>query len=427
MSTRTPNAVESLYSRTVKQLLSFPVIQEALLDIQKERPFAIAEQVRLCEIPAPTFHEQVRAANIVRRMKKYGFDEVRIDEIGNVVARYRGTDSSAPTVALGAHMDTVFPEGTDCHVRQEGTVYYGPGIGDNCAGLRALLQVMRTLKKFDIRTRGDLVFVGTVGEEGNGDIRGSKHLFRHGLATPIDGFIAIDNTNVGRILYGAVGSHRYRFTVRGPGGHSFGAFGSTPSAIHAICLAGAKVAHIQVPKDPKTTFTIGTMAGGTSVNTIAARAHVDVDIRSLDMAALLKTEQEIMAAFEAGVAEENTIWGVTDTNAALRLRVEKIGDRPAGLRPDSCPVLQSCRAAQAILSIPLTHYMHSSTDANMPMSLGIPSTCLSAGGTQARTHTVDEYFDATNSYLGPQLIFLSALLLVGTARTQALLPRRVRA
>ena len=273
-----------------------------------------------------------------------------------------------------------------------------------------------------IETEGDILFVGTVGEEGLGDIRGSKALFDG--SHRIDGFIAIDSTDVGRVLCGATGSHRWRLTVEGAGGHSYADFGKVPSAIHAICRAGAKMANFRVPSDPKTTYTIGTVKGGTTVNSIAARASVEVDMRSVSNEELLALEAKILEAFEEGVREENEFWGVTDEALRLRLVKEAIGNRPAGMRPDDCPVLQSARAAQKSLGIELTKYMCSSTDANAPMSLGIPSTCLCSGGKGVNAHTTKEYFEMVDTHLGPQLVFLTTCLLVGADGSSPKLPRR---
>lgn len=419
MATNTIPPLDEKTFERVKALLENPKIAAALALAKDEAASAMREQIEICEIPAPTFEESTRAAEILNRMKEYGVDSVEIDEIGNVVARRPGTDPDGPELAIGAHMDTVFPAGTDVTVRREGNRYFAPGIGDNCAGLRALLQVVRCFR--GIKTKGTIWFVGTVGEEGNGDIRGSKFFNAH---HKLDGFLAVDNSDVGRILRGAVGSHRWRMSFDGPGGHSYGAFGQVPSAIHALCIAGAKVAHLKVPKDPKTTFTIGTFEGGTSVNTIAAHAECDVDMRSLDNAELLKLEAEVLRIFDEAVEEENAIWGITDEAKKLRLTKTSIGDRPAGMRPDDCPVLQTARSAQKLLGIALTNYGYSSTDANAPVSRGVPATCLSAGGVQKLTHTVKEYFDDVESFLGPQLIFLTAAALAGAEGHEPLLPKR---
>lgn len=397
-----------------------PAVDKALRIAQEQSAMAMQEQVDICEIPAPTFEEAERGRFVADRMKAYGLTDVTVDAVGNVIGRRPGS-GAGPILAIGAHLDTVFPAGTDVTVKREGNRYTAPGIGDNCSGLRALLQTLRCLNEADIQTQGDILFVATVGEEGLGDIRGSKHLVatRH-----VDGFIAIDNTDIGRILQGAVGSHRYRITIVGPGGHSYAHFGQVPSAIHAMCLAGAKIAKIEVPTDPKTTFTIGKITGGTSVNTIAPSCSVEVDMRSIDNDELLALESRVLACFEEAVAEENARWGIEDDAKRVRVEKEPIGDRPAGTRPHDCPVLQASRAALDSLGKPLTNYGFSSTDANAPVSLGIPATCLSSGGFQYKSHTVHEYFDDIDSHLGPQLIVLTALALCGTATQPAYLPKR---
>ncbi|HIU84587.1 MAG TPA: M20/M25/M40 family metallo-hydrolase, partial [Candidatus Aphodousia gallistercoris] len=291
------------------------------------------------------------------------------------------------------------------------------------SGLRALLQIIRSLNEADIQTEGDIYFVATVGEEGLGDIRGSKHF----VAThTIDGFIAIDNTEIGRILKGAVGSHRYRVTIEGPGGHSYGNFAEVGSAIHAMCIAGNMIAHLKTPKEPKTTFTIGTITGGTSVNSIAPSCSVEIDMRSLDNDALLKIEAEILACFDKAVAEENAIWNITDPAKQVHWKKENIGNRPAGMRPADCPVLQVSRSALEALGQKLTNYGVSSTDANAPVSLGIPATCLSSGGFQYKCHTVHEYFDKIDIHLGPQLLILTAVGLVGCEGFRPILTKRNR-
>lgn len=405
----------------VKKLAEKPEVKAAMEQAAREVDRAMEEQIELCEIEAPTFHEEVRARRVAELMRAYGLTDVVTDPIGNVVGRRPGK-GNGPVLALGAHMDTVFPAGTDVKVRREGNIYRAPGIGDNCSGLRALLQILRMFNDQKIETEGDILFVGTVGEEGNGDIRGSKALFdgtRH-----IDGFIAIDSTDVGRVLNGATGSHRWRLSVDGKGGHSYAEFGRCPSAIHAICRAGAKVGCFKVPADPKTTYTIGTIKGGTTVNTIAAHCEVEVDMRSVSNEELLKLEACVLKAFEEAVQEENDFWGITDESLKLKLTKTQIGNRPAGMRPDDCPVLQTARSAQKVLGIELTKYMCSSTDANAPMSLGIPSTCLCSGGRGVNAHSVTEYFEKVDTQLGPQLVFLTAAALTGACGEKPVLPVR---
>lgn len=420
MTDTLPPLSESVLAHT-SSLAERADVSAALADLKANAAEAMKLQVALCEIPAPTFHEAERAAEIARIMKSYGLADVVIDEVGNVIGRRPGS-GNGPTLAIGAHMDTVFPEGTPIKVRREGNRYYGPGIGDNCSGLRAMLETLRALQKAGIETEGDLLFVGTVGEEGNGDIRGSKHIFS--TRTDIDGFIAVDNTDVTRILHAALGSHRWRCTIEGKGGHSYADFGKVPSAIHAMCLAGARIAHIKANRESCSTFTIGTIKGGTSVNTIAPSCTVDIDVRSLETADIVAIDEQIRRAFEEAVAEEHAIWGISDEDKLLKLKIEQIGDRPAGRRPHDCPVLQASRAAQKALGIPLERYTWSSTDANKPVSMGIPATCLSAGGIQKLSHTINEYYDDVDPFLGPQLVLLTALELVGVKGEVPLLAKR---
>lgn len=420
MTQNIPPLSEEVFAQ-VKKLAAMPAVKAAMEQAAREVDRAMEEQIELCEIEAPTFHEETRAKRVAELMRAYGLTDVVTDPIGNVVGRRPGK-GNGPVLALGAHMDTVFPAGTDVKVRREDNIYRAPGIGDNCSGLRALLQILRMFNDQKIETEGDILFVGTVGEEGNGDIRGSKALFdgtRH-----IDGFVAIDSTDVGRILHGATGSHRWRLSVDGKGGHSYAEFGRCPSAIHAICRAGAKVGCFRVPSDPKTTYTIGTIKGGTTVNTIAAHCEVEVDIRSVSNEELLKLEDRVLKAFEEAVQEENDFWGITDESLKLKLTKTQIGNRPAGMRPDDCPVLQTARSAQKVLGIELTKYMCASTDANAPMSLGIPATCLCSGGRGMNAHSVTEYFEMVDTQLGPQLVFLTAAALVGACGEKPVLPVR---
>lgn len=419
MSAEIPQLNPGILS-SIKTLKDSPKVAKALQIAVDEAELGMKEQIELCEIPAPTFEEAERGEEIAHRMRAYGLTDVSVDDIGNVIG-FRPGKGNGPVLAIGAHMDTVFPAGTDVTVKQEGNRYFAPGIGDNCSGLRALLQIIRSLNEAEIETEGDIYFVATVGEEGLGDIRGSKHF----VAThKIDGFIAIDNTEIGRILKGAVGSHRYRITIEGPGGHSYGNFGGVGSAIHAMCIAGNMIAHLKTPKDPKTTFTIGTIKGGTSVNSIAPSCSIEVDMRSLDNEALLKIESEILACFDKAVTEENAIWNITDPAKQVHWKKEGIGNRPAGMRPADCPVLQVSRSALEALGQKLTNYGVSSTDANAPVSMGIPATCLSSGGIQYKCHTVHEYFDKVDIHLGPQLLVLTAVGLVGCEGFAPILPKR---
>ena len=371
---------------------------------------AMVMQCELCEIPAPTFHEEVRAAEIVRRMKALGLKDVHVDEIGNVIGRRPGR-GDGPVLAIGAHMDTVFPEGTPIKVRREGDRYWAPGIADNCCGLRCLLETIRAFEETGVETEGDIWFVGTVGEEGNGDIRGAKALFDG--SRKIDGFMALDMADVFTVQNGATGAHRWRLAIEGEGGHSYLDYGHVPSAIHAMCRAGAMIADLDLPEDPKTTYTIGTIKGGTTVNTIAARCEVDVDMRSVDLPTLEALEAKVLAAFEEAVRIENAHWPKADEAHQLKLAKTQIGNRPAGMRPADCPAVQAALGALDALDIEARHVKCSSTDANQPMSLNIPAICVGTGGETFLEHSLKEYFDSTDMHLGPQLALLAALAMVG--------------
>ncbi len=405
----------------VNKLSANEIVKLAVEAIKRDDEKTISDQIEITEIEAPPFQEEVRAKDMMRRFKELGL-EATMDAEGNVLARRTGT-GNGPTLVLAAHLDSVFPSGTNVKVRKEGTRYYAPGISDDARGLATNLQVLRTLQEFDIKTVGDILFVCTVGEEANGDLRGSKYLFNES-GVHIDGFISIDGVNVNRIMCGATGCKRYRIIYDGPGGHSWKAFG-TPSAVHAMCRAGAKVADIQTKKDPKTTFTCGTMKGGTTVNSIADHAEMELDMRSAGAKELDELEAQLLPLFEEACREENARWGRTEKDG-VRLTLEQIGNRPGGGQSDEVSVLQATRGAMATLNIPLYIYNFASTDHNIAMNKGIPATTLGAGGTEGFNHNIKEWWDSgSEAYLGPQLALMTCLLLVGIdGTTEPLLEKR---
>lgn len=412
-------AIDESVLAQMQVVASLPKVQKGLQIAQDQAERAMVEQVELCEIASPTFHEETRAKEIARRMKEYGLTDVTMDGIGNVVGVRKGK-GNGPVLVIDAHMDTVFPHGIDVTVRREGDTYYAPGIGDNTSGCRALLQLVRCFNESGVETEGDVLFVGTVGEEGNGDIRGAKFMVNGDRQ--VDGYIAIDSFSEGVVVNGGVGCHRWHVNIAGPGGHSFVDFSQVPSAIHAMCHAGHLIGHLAPPSEPYTTFNIGTIKGGTSVNTIAPNCEVDIDIRSIANEELLKLEAQIFEALDAGVAEENKRWGITNSDKTVKLTKTQIGDRPAGARGGDCPVIQCALSAQKILGIELTQYGPSATDANAPISKNIPAACLGSGGISEKYHTVDEYFIDKDSFKGPQLVFLAACTLVGVEGQKPLLP-----
>jgi acetylornithine deacetylase/succinyl-diaminopimelate desuccinylase-like protein len=354
-----------------------PVVAGALRFLEADDGATLAEQRAITVIPAPPFKEQARAEDYRRRLAALGLKDVRIDREGNVIGLRPGS-GSGPKLVVSAHLDTVFPEGTGVAISEKDDRLYAPGIGDNTRGLAAMLSVIRGLESARLRTIGDIVFVATVGEEGLGDLRGVKALFRDDRT--IDGFISIDGVGFDRLTVAATGSKRYRVSFKGPGGHSFGAFG-LPSAIHAMGRAIAKISDVQTPKDPKTTFTVGTVSGGTSVNAIAGDAVMEVDMRSNDSAALAKLEAQVLAMVKAAVAEENRRWNAGSITADVKL----VGDRPAGAQSADSPVALAARRAIESLGGQHVETDASSTDANLPINLGIPSATMRGGGALTST------------------------------------------
>ena len=413
-------AIEPAMTERIKALAEDPKVAAAMKVCADEVDRAMAEQVRISQIESPTGAEKVRGEEIMRLMKEYGLKDVVMDPSGNVVGRRPGT-GTGPTLAIAAHLDTVFPAGTDLTVKKDGARYYGPGIGDNASGLRSMLQVLRALELAGIETEGDVLFVGTVGEEGNGDIKGSKALFDG--SRKIDGFVALDMADVYTVQNAATGAHRWRVTIAGQGGHSYLDYGKVPSAVHAMCRAGAIIADIQTPEVPKTTFTVGTIKGGTTVNTIAAQCTVDVDIRSVNLAELDKLEAAILGAFDKAVELENARWPLADADHQLHVEKLQIGNRPAGEQPDDCPTVQAALAAMAQMNLEVRQCRASSTDANKPISIGVPSVCIGTGGETVHEHSLKEYFDSTDMEKGPQLALLTTLALVGRKGEAPMLPK----
>ena len=372
------------------------VVRRAIDRIKADNAWTLEQQVSICEIPAPPFKESVRAAEYKRRLEALGLT-VRIDSIGNVIAERRGT-GDGPTVMIAGHLDTVFPEGTDVKVKREGTLMRGPGIGDDCRGLAVVLAVARAFQMEKVATTGTVIFVGNVGEEGPGNLRGVRHLFAREYKDKIDYFISVDGTGLG-VTSRAVGSNRYRVTYKGPGGHSYGAFGM-PSPIHALGRAISAIADIQVPTTPKATFNVGIIEGGTSVNTISPSGAMDVDLRSESPKALADLDAKFQAAVRNALAAENARW--PSSRVRISVQVDTIGIRPAGAQPDDAPIVRAALAAGKALGFtaPTTA---SSTDANLPMSLGIPAITIDGGGDGRGAHsTTESYDDGPNGWLGPQ-------------------------
>jgi len=398
-----PASTEALYAT----LASAPAVRTALELIKADDGATLADQKALVAIPSPTSKEQQRAKYFLDRLKAVGLDEVRMDSVSNACGVLRGS-GGGPKLMLSAHLDTVFPEGTDLTIKEKDGKLYAPGIADDARGLAAMLSVVRGLKAAKLRTVGDVWFCGTVGEEGLGDLKGIKQVFKD--HKDIDGYIALESPTVANeeISFQAAGSNRYRISYKGPGGHSYQAFG-LPSAIHALGRAIAGISDLETPKVPKTTFTVGTVAGGTSVNSIAADATMDLDMRSNDNEELLKLEAKALQIARDAAAAENRRWG----SDKLRVEITQVGARPAGSpSPDSTVVHALWMSVKGTGGTPKLAGARS-TEANLPISLGIPAAVVGAGGYSQGIHSPDEWFDPTNAYLGVSKTLMAIVGLAG--------------
>jgi acetylornithine deacetylase/succinyl-diaminopimelate desuccinylase-like protein len=346
----------------------------------------------------------VRGKELERLFRQLGLQNVFIDKVGNVVGTRPGA-APRPNLVFAAHLDTVFPEETNVKVTREGNVLKGPGIGDDCRGLTVLLSMIRALDEGKVKTPGTITFVANVGEEGLGDLRGVKELFHTTLKERIDKFVSIDGTGLG-IAHIGVGSYRYRVTFKGPGGHSYGAFGNA-NPIHALGRAIAKISEFQVPAKPKTTFNVGRIGGGTSVNSIPFEAWMEVDMRSPDPASLKALNEKFKAAMQAACDEENQRW---NDKGKISVSPELVGLRPAGSTAVDSPIVQTALGVSRALGIEEV-LREGSTDSNVPMNLGIPAVTISGGGKGTGAHSLGETFDATDSWIGTQRALLLAISL----------------
>jgi tripeptide aminopeptidase len=385
-------------------LLKNPAVKSALEAAKASEAQTVADQIRICEIPAPPFKEEVRGQELKRVFEQLGLQNVRIDRVGNVLGDYSGA-APRPRAVIAAHLDTVFPEGTDVKVKRQGNVLHAPGIGDDCRGLAVLVAIVREMKKARVQTPGTITFVANVGEEGLGDLRGVKELFGVTLKDQIDRFVSIDGTGV-HVTNVAVGSHRYRVAFKGPGGHSFGAFGLA-NPIGAMGRAIAKIEEMQVPKSPKTTFNVGRVGGGTSVNSIPFEGWMEVDMRSSDPAALAAVDSAFQKAVDAAVQEENQRWSKPGMITVVK---ELVGDRPAGNTPENAPIVRAGLAAATVLGFS-ANLGEGSTDSNIPMSMKVPAITIGGGGRGRDAHALTESFDTTDSWMGTQHALLVTMAL----------------
>lgn len=372
-----------------KQILDSPQFARAAAFIRQDYDRFVRELIALTEIPAPPFKEARRAQAYLELLKQAGLAEVEQDAEGNVMGLRPGL-GEGPLLAVVAHLDTVFPEGTDVTVKRDGTRLMAPGIGDDTRGLALMLAVVRAMNAAKWRTASGILFVGNVGEEGEGDLRGVKFLLRRGrYKDRIEQFLAIDGGEQGSVTRGGVGSKRYRVTFSGPGGHSYGSFGLVNPA-YAMAAAIARLSDLQVPAKPRTTYNIGVVSGGTSVNAIPSEVSMDVDIRSESCAELAKVDTAFLAMVKSAVDDENRARSTREGRLAAAPKV--IGERPCGETRLDAPLTRSTTAVLEAFGLKPS-YGFSSTDSNMAMSLGIPALTIGRGGAGGRSHSPDEWVD----------------------------------
>ncbi|MCH6198743.1 M20/M25/M40 family metallo-hydrolase [Aquiflexum sp. LQ15W] len=400
--------IQPKYQKEVQELAKKPAIQKAFDYIIEIDPVTIQDMVTLTEIPTPTFHEKEKGIVFADMLRKAGADSVWTDEVGNVIALRKGTKSDK-TIVVDAHLDTVFPFGTDVKVKQKGDTLFAPGITDANRALAVVVALVKTMNSQNIRTESDIWFTGSVGEEGLGDLKGMKHLFREG-GQPIASFIAIDGGGLEDIVNGGIGSLRYRVTFKGPGGHSYGAFGiGNPHNALAQAVASFVPKADEFTKEGlKTTYSISVLGGGTSVNSIPFESWMLVDMRSESQDKLKGINQIFLESMQEGLAKENKI---IRRGEALTVDIEKVGDRPSGIAsPESTLIQQTMAIADYLTGGKKPELSSSSTNSNVGFSKGIPAVTIGRGGIGYGAHSLGEYFINKEGHLAIQQALLLVLM-----------------
>ena len=408
------NEIEKKYFNEIKAILKNKKVKKSYEYIIQQEPFTYENLIKLTEIEAPPFKEQNRAIEFKHMIEEIGIDSVWIDLEGNVVGLLRGQEGTR-TVGLDAHLDTVFPEGTDVKVRIKNDTLYAPGIADDSRGLSMLLTILKTIRNNDIPLRDNLLFIGSVGEEGLGDLRGVKYLFRNG-ASKIDSWISIDGGSIGRVNNKGLGSYRYRVTFIGPGGHSWGSFGLV-NPHHALGKAiqlFVNSADNYTSKGSKTSYNIGIIKGGTSINSIPFESIMEVDIRSVDPSRLNEMEEILQNSVKEALDDQNNRKRIGDN---LTYVIDKIGNRPSGELSPSLPLVQRAMAVTKHFGV-TPRLTRGSTNSNIPISLGIPSVTIGRGGKGGNVHSLAEWWYNDRGYRSIQLSLLLVLMEAGFLETK---------
>ena len=408
---RTISGESTALQQRIAALANKAAVRAAAEWFRENEPQIARWQSDLARIPAPPYGEMPRAEWLAERFRELSLDDVHIDELGNVFGLLPGVDTAA--VSVSAHLDTVFPAGTTLEIQQRGAKLYGPGISDNSAGVAAILAIASAIRASELPHNKSLLFIGNVGEEGEGDLRGMRHIFSQPKWKDlIASSVIVDGAGCDTIIAEALGSRRFEVTVQGPGGHSWSDFGA-PNPIVAMGHAIHLFSQTRVSGSPKTTYNVGVISGGTSVNSIPESASMRVDIRSTSPFEIERLEMELRRAVEQAITEENRAGASRNSsrqNSELTCNIQPIGNRPAGeLRPDAT-ILRIARAVDAHIGN-TAQVQRASTDANIPLSLGREAIALGAGGKGGGAHTLQEWFDCTGRDFGLQRILLVALAL----------------
>ena len=408
------NQIETKYFKEIKAIVKNKKVKKSFEYIIQQEPFTYENLIKLTEIEAPPFKEEKRAIEFKKMIEEVGIDSIWIDIEGNVVGLLRG-QQGLKTVGIDAHLDTVFPEGTDVKVRIKNDTLYAPGIADDSRGLSMLITILKTIKSNNIILRDNLLFIGTVGEEGLGDLRGVKYLFRDG-AQKIDSWISIDGGSIGRVNNKGLGSYRYRVTFTGPGGHSWGSFGLV-NPHHALGKAiqlFVNSADSYTSTGPKTSYNIGIVKGGTSINSIPFESIMEVDIRSVDPNRLDEMEKILKNSVKEALDDQN---GRKRLGNNLTYIIEKIGNRPSGELSSSLPLIQRAMAVTKHFGV-TPSLTRGSTNSNIPISLGIPSVTIGRGGKGGNVHSLGEWWYNDRGYRSIQLSLLLVLMEAGFLETK---------
>jgi tripeptide aminopeptidase len=396
-------------AQIVQELLGAPEVKEAFRFFDEQANAITGEHIRICSVPASPFAEQERAEYLRKKFLEIGLLDAQLDDEGNCLGLWRGSFQS-PLMVVSAHLDTVFSPDTDFSVKQRDQRLLAPGIGDDGCGLAALIAIARALVITQTETIGSILFVGTVGEEGDGNLRGVRYLCSSGpWAGRIDSFLSFDGPGVDRITNRALGSRRYRVRLTGPGGHSWGDFG-IPNPVHALGRAISRLASYPLPKEPRTTFNVGKIEGGASVNAIPSEARMDVDLRSTEETELKRLDAYFRRAVLEAADQENDARRPGD--APLSVNIDLVGERPTGQTPPNSHLVELAREATRAIGFE-PQLEQSSTDSNLPISLGIPAITIGAGGTSGLSHTLDEWYDPRNRDRGLKRGLLTILGTVG--------------